>query len=86
MKDKCPLCAPVEKRTNWYFEDNICWVADCESCGIPMVVLKRHETLPEIYEQVHMNNITRLLFGEKRKIRSTMKKIKNHYHFHVEKK
>jgi hypothetical protein len=32
--------------TTWYHEDDLCWVADCEVCDVPMVVWKRHGPEP----------------------------------------
>ena len=32
--------------TEWYHEDDDCWVAECEACYVPMVVWKRHDPNP----------------------------------------
>ena len=32
--------------TPWHHEDDLCWVADCEVCDVPMVVWKEHGTAP----------------------------------------
>ena len=37
----CELCEAA-KLTDWYFEDETCWVADCEVCDTPMVVWREH--------------------------------------------
>ena len=34
----CELCRAA-RITPWYHEDEICWVAECEICAVPMVVL-----------------------------------------------
>ena len=31
--------------TDWFYEDDLCWIAECEACWVPMVVWKR--TRPE---------------------------------------
>ncbi len=41
----CPLCQ-AERVTEWHFEDEECWVADCLICATPMVVWRPHG-LPE---------------------------------------
>ena len=41
----CDLCeaAVITKR---YFEDEDCWIADCEICLVPMVVWRTHDRGP----------------------------------------
>ena len=47
MADRiCELCEAA-KLTDWYFEDDTCWVADCEVCDTPMVVWRVHGTDPD---------------------------------------
>ena len=41
----CELCEAA-RITEWYHEDDTCWVADCEVCGVPMVVWKHHGNQP----------------------------------------
>ena len=41
----CELCEAA-KLTKWYFDDDTCWVADCEVCDTPMVVWREHGTDP----------------------------------------
>ena len=54
----CELCeaAPITER---YYEDDLCWVAECESCFVPMVVWKHHDPNPP--EEVRAVLIERLL-------------------------
>ncbi len=37
----CELCEAA-RITPWYHEDEVCWVADCEVCDVPMVVWRHH--------------------------------------------
>ena len=77
----CDFCER-EVKTHLYLEDNICWIVDCESCKIPLVVYKKHGICRDLWEQVHMENKARELFGKDCKfIYET--KIKDHFHFHV---
>ncbi len=41
----CELCeaAPLTRR---YFENEQCWIADCEICLVPMVVWREHDVAP----------------------------------------
>ncbi len=57
--------------TQWYHEDETCWVADCEVCDVPLVVWRSHGAEPPEDEVAHMlarlgevaNQVTRgLLF------------------------
>jgi Zn ribbon nucleic-acid-binding protein len=77
----CPLCK-AEKLTWWYYEDSLCWIADCKTCGVPLAVLKRHTTQPTPEEVEHMVQIAKKLFPGKR-IDFTMKSILGHFHFHT---
>jgi hypothetical protein len=43
--DGCLLC-DAERITDWHFEDEECWVADCIVCATPMIVWRTHG-LPE---------------------------------------
>ena len=40
-RDNCPLCQ-AERRTTWYRDEPLFWIADCELCAVPMVVMRRH--------------------------------------------
>ena len=49
----CELCEAA-RMTTWYHEDDVCWVADCEVCGVPMVVWNNHGSSPPDDEVDHM--------------------------------
>ena len=49
----CELCEAA-RITEWFYEDDTCWVADCEICDVPMVVWKSHGSEPPESEVVHM--------------------------------
>lgn len=76
----CPLCK-ADKLTKWYYEDDVCWVADCKTCGIPMIVLKHHGE-PNKNELHHLKNISNNLFPRKR-WRGFRRDIKDHWHEHL---
>jgi hypothetical protein len=40
LKD-CPLCV-LEKKTEWYFENDVWVILDCTVCHRPVVILKKH--------------------------------------------
>ena len=82
----CELCEAA-RFTHWYFEDELCWVADCEVCATPMVVWKRHGTEPPAPELDAM--LARLtVAGEQRFgpnggiVDQVMRQIPDHFHAH----
>ena len=52
--DGCDLCEAA-RITPWYHEDDICWIAECEICAVPMVVWRGHGTEPPAGELEHMH-------------------------------
>jgi hypothetical protein len=82
----CPLCA-AERYTTWYHEDDLCWIAECESCSVPMVVWKRHDPNPP--EEVRVELIGRLRIvadqhaGGAWWVDDTLRSIPTHYHAHA---
>lgn len=75
----CPLCRH-ELKTKHYHEDELCWVADCATHGVPMCVLKRHTPEPTPEEERHMRGVLGRLFPGVG-FRGPAS-IKNHYHLH----
>jgi hypothetical protein len=49
----CELCEAA-RITEWFHEDDVCWVAACEVCDVPMVGWKRHGNQPAEHEVDHM--------------------------------
>ena len=43
----CELCEAA-RLTEWFHEDDDCWIAECESCSVPMVVWKIHDADPPV--------------------------------------
>lgn len=79
----CLLCL-AEKKTHWYHEDDICWVADCASCSHPMIVLRRHSMTATLDELYHMLTVVRNLFGVGVQLRLNQRQVSDHLHWHVE--
>jgi len=74
--------------TTWYHEDDICWVADCEVCDVPMVVWRRHGAEPPDAEVTHMLEALALAadnrFGpEGWSLDRVMRQIPDHFHAHA---
>jgi hypothetical protein len=82
--DGCDLCTAA-RITPWYHEDEICWIAECEICAVPMVVWRQHGTEPPAAELTHMLDrlgaVATERFGEFY-IDTHMRNIPDHYHAH----
>ncbi len=83
----CDLCeaAPITKR---YFDDELCWIADCEICLVPMVVWREHNAAPtsDVKALLHdrLAVVANDVLGEGVwKIDDNMRNIPDHYHAHA---
>ncbi len=86
MADDCELCEAA-RFTHWYYEDEVCWVADCEACSTPMVVWKSHGTRPSkkdlawMLERLEEAGVERFGKGVG-SIDRTMRQVPEHFHAH----
>ncbi|HMK99481.1 MAG TPA: hypothetical protein VK428_04775 [Acidimicrobiales bacterium] len=83
----CELCAAA-RLTTWYHEDDVCWVADCEICAVPMVVWRRHGVDPPPDQLEHMlgelgKAADAVLGPGEWSVDSVMRQIPDHYHVHA---
>lgn len=82
----CELCEAASL-TERFFEDDLCWVAECESCWVPMVVWKRHDPNPP--EEIRIVLLSRLRevvdvhFDFEPWFDENMRSIPTHYHAHA---
>lgn len=83
----CELCeaAPITPR---HFEDEVCWIADCESCDVPMVVWHRHGSTPPEADVAHMlarlESVASERFGsDGYRLDQIMRQIPDHFHAHA---
>ena len=83
----CELCEAA-RFTSWFHEDDVCWVAECEVCCIPMVVWNRHGTEPPEAEVAHMlatlDRVATDQFGAGNySVDRVMRQIPDHFHAHA---
>lgn len=82
----CDLCEAA-RITPWYYEDEICWVAECEFCGVPMVVWRVHDPAPsaEIKAQLHarLSLVASEQCADPHWIDDNMRNVPDHYHAHA---
>ncbi len=82
----CELCeaAPLTER---FYEDDDCWIAECEACFVPMVVWKSHDPdpPPTVKEMLHRRliDIAIDVFDYEPYIDDNMRNIPDHYHAHA---
>jgi hypothetical protein len=74
--------------TTWHYEDDLCWVADCEICDVPMVVWRRHGAEPPAEEvDAMIDHLTRVAterFGAGGfTVDRVMRQIPDHFHAHA---
>ena len=84
--DHCDLCEAA-RITPWFHEDDVCWIAECEICAVPMVV-RRHlgvEATPEHLEHMHgqLANVVGAHFEFEHYVDDNMRNIPDHYHAHA---
>jgi hypothetical protein len=74
--------------TTWHYEDDVCWIADCEICAVPMVVWKQHgpEPPPEALEMMlaRLGEVAdRQLGVGVWSVDRVMRQIPDHFHAHA---
>ena len=87
MSETCELCEAA-RMTEWFFEDDTCWIAECEQCYVPMVVWKQHDPSPP--DAVRAEMIDRLAAVVQSAyafdgfyVDDNMRSIPAHYHAHA---
>ena len=82
----CELC-DAARVTEWFYEDDECWIAECEACYVPMVVWKRHDPNPSEGERVVMHSrLSEVVvehYGFEFWVDGNMRSIPTHYHAHA---
>ena len=82
----CELCE-ASRLTEWFYEDDECWIAECEVCYVPMVVWKIHDPSPssDVKEQLHakLAAVVEEYFDYEHYVDDNMRQIPEHYHAHA---
>ena len=82
----CELC-DAARMSEWFHEDEECWIAECESCAVPMVVWRVHDPDPpaEVRERLHerLAAVTAMHFDFEMRLDDNMRTIPGHYHAHA---
>ena len=82
----CMLCK-AEKITPWFHEDDLCWIAECEICAVPMVVWRVHHTAPSTDDLAYMHDrlaeVVQGHFEFEHYVDDNLRNIPDHYHAHA---
>ena len=81
----CDLCRAA-RITPWYHEDDLCWIAECDVCDVPMVVWRHHGVKPPEDHLAHMHARLREVATERIGefwLDDHMRNIPDHYHAHA---
>ncbi|MSV57211.1 MAG: hypothetical protein F2909_01240 [Actinobacteria bacterium] len=82
----CELCEAA-RFTEWYYEDDQCWVAECEACCVPMIVWKKHDPHPDDATKAKLHSrllsVATSVFDYEPYIDDNMRNIPDHYHAHA---
>ncbi len=87
MSERCDLCEGAVITTR-YFEDEVCWIADCEICLVPMVVWRVHDPSPPVATKdqlvAALTKVANEELGEGTwSLDDHMRNIPDHYHAHA---
>ncbi len=82
----CLLCS-AERRTEWHYEDDECWVADCLVCATPMIVWRAHG-LPDPSDEArlvaHLERVAAARYGRDGYwVDGERRRIPEHWHAHA---
>jgi len=82
----CLLCA-AERVTDWYHEDEDCWVAECMVCRTPMVVWRAHgmpDARREASMLAHLETAAASRYGDGGYwLDPERRRIPDHWHVHA---
>jgi hypothetical protein len=86
MPDACLLCS-AERVTDWHFEDEECWIADCVVCATPMIVWRTHGLPAKDTEErllARLGEIAAARYGEDGYwVDPRRRRIPDHWHAHA---
>ncbi|RIK07235.1 MAG: tryptophan synthase subunit alpha [Acidobacteria bacterium] len=82
----CLLCR-AERVTHWFYDDDECWIAECDQCDTPMVVWRSHGMpADEVADRLKakLESVAIEVYGEKGYwFDPMMRNIPDHFHCHV---
>jgi ketosteroid isomerase-like protein len=71
----------------WYYEDDLCWIAECELCATPIVVSKQHNVIPSAQDReamvARLREVVAEQYGYEPWIDPANLRIPDHFHAHA---
>jgi hypothetical protein len=82
----CELCEAA-RLTEWFYEDEVCWIAECDACAVPMVVWREHDASPpaDVKATLHarLDAVVAQHFEYEHYVDDNLRSIPGHYHAHA---
>jgi hypothetical protein len=82
----CELCEAA-RMTEWFYEDDECWIAECEQCAVPMVVWRHHDPAPpdgvKLVLWQRLDAVVARHYRFEHYIDDHMRSVPHHYHAHA---
>jgi hypothetical protein len=82
----CELCEAA-RLTEWFYEDDVCWIAECDACAVPMVVWREHDDSPsaDVKATLHarLAAVVAEHFDYEHYVDDNLRSIPGHYHAHA---
>jgi hypothetical protein len=82
----CELCQATPF-TEWFHDDDLCWIAECDSCCVPMVVWRVHDPSPPVDVRIRLHERLTAVVASRSDapfwIDENMRSIPTHYHAHA---
>ncbi len=82
----CELCEATPF-TEWFHSDDLCWIAECDSCGVPMVVWREHDPEPPADVKASLHERLSAVMDARGAgpfwIDDRLRSIPDHYHAHA---
>jgi hypothetical protein len=82
----CELCEATPF-TEWYHSDDLCWIAECDACAVPMVVWRVHDPEPPADVRAVLHERLAAVLDARSAdpywIDENMRSIPDHYHAHA---
>ena len=85
-RSDCELCEAA-RLTEWFHEDDECWIAECESCSVPMVVWRVHDPYRPTTSRrgctPRLAAVVAAHFEAEHYVDDNLRTIPTHYHAHA---
>lgn len=84
----CELCEAA-RLTTWFHEDDLCWIAECDACFVPMVVWRQHgASPPDELRSLMLDRLAAVVgeLGFEHYVDDRLRSIPDHWHAHARKR